>query len=139
MLSDQRTSRPEQTVASAETGNLFITAGDSVAINGSVGGTVQTANIVASNGIIHIIDKVLLPDEFGTIVQNAQKRYDLETLVSALGTADLVTTLSGTGPFTVFAPTDDAFSAITVPIDATALANVLTHHVLSDKVLLVRM
>ena len=52
-----------------------------------------------------------------------------------MGTADLVTTLSGTGPFTVFAPTDDAFSAITVPTDATALANVLTYHVLSGQVL----
>lgn len=81
---------------------------------------VTTADVVATNGVVHIIDKVLLPQEvldllaqmsLKTIVEIAVETDDLSLLVGALGQADagLVETLSGNGPFTVFAPTNAAF------------------------------
>jgi uncharacterized surface protein with fasciclin (FAS1) repeats len=63
-----------------------------------------------------------------------------KTLATAVGAADLVHTLQGTGPFTVFAPTDAAFAAIKSDVDnllkpenKATLAKVLTHHVVSGK------
>jgi transforming growth factor-beta-induced protein len=81
---------------------------------------VTTADVKASNGVVHIINKVLLPQEaldllaemsLKTIVEIAVTTDDLSLLVNALGQADagLVETLSGDGPFTVFAPTNAAF------------------------------
>ncbi|MGK0495033.1 MAG: putative surface protein with fasciclin (FAS1) repeats [Maribacter sp.] len=81
---------------------------------------VTTADVKASNGVVHIINKVLLPQEaldflaqmsLKTIVEIAVATDDLSLLVNALGQADagLVETLSGDGPFTVFAPTNAAF------------------------------
>lgn len=72
-----------------------------------------------------------------TIVENAANSEDHETLVAAVQAADLAETLSGEGPFTVFAPTDDAFAALpegTVetllePANKDALTGVLTYHV----------
>lgn len=63
-----------------------------------------------------------------------------KTLAAAVKAADLVTTLEGTGPFTVFAPTDAAFAAIQKDVDSllkpenkAKLANILTYHVVSGK------
>lgn len=77
-----------------------------------------------------------------TIVEAAIASPDHETLVAALKAANLVETLSGPGPFTVFAPTDDAFAALpsgTVasllePANIGKLRSVLTYHVVSGKV-----
>jgi uncharacterized surface protein with fasciclin (FAS1) repeats len=79
-------------------------------------------DIEGSNGVIHVIDAVLIPgaDEMAmedeamepTIVDIAVADGRFETLVTALTAADLVDTLQGEGPFTVFAPTDDAFAAL---------------------------
>ncbi|SNR77251.1 Uncaracterized surface protein containing fasciclin (FAS1) repeats [Maribacter sedimenticola] len=85
--------------------------------------TVALADVEASNGVVHVIDKVLLPQEvldmlaamsLKTIVEIAVETDDLSLLVDALVQADanLVETLNGTGPFTVFAPTNDAFIAL---------------------------
>jgi len=79
----------------------------------------------------------------GTIVDVAVDSGTFETLVAALTAADLVTTLSGEGPFTVFAPTDDAFAnlpagvldGLLLPENKALLAQILTYHVLSGKVL----
>ena len=68
-------------------------------------------------------------------VINVATTNGFTTLVSAVGTAGLTATLNGTGPFTVFAPTNAAFSAITAPTDPTALGNILKYHVLSGKIL----
>ncbi len=68
-------------------------------------------------------------------VVNVATTNGLTTLVSAIGTAGLTATLNGTGPFTVFAPTNAAFSAITVPSDPAVLGNILKYHVVSGKVL----
>jgi len=75
-----------------------------------------------------------------TIVQNASKAPNLTTLVSLVKKAGLVATLSGPGPFTVFAPTNEAFDKIpkatltTVGNDPETLKKVLTYHVVAGKI-----
>ena len=116
---------------------IFVTASaGGVTVNAAA--SVTTADIEARNGVIHVIDEVLMPDAFGTIVNNAAKRYFLSSLVEAVIQADLVDALLGDGPFTVFAPTDEAFAAIaSVAADLTAeeLSNVLLYHVIQGEVL----
>merc|ERR1711953_254787 len=75
---------------------------------------VVTANVEASNGVVHVVDQVLLPSTapVGTIVDTAVATECLSTLVAAVKAGGLVDTLSGAGPFTVFAPTNDAFAAL---------------------------
>ena len=85
-----------------------------VVLNGEV--TVTTTDIEASNGIIHIIDGVLVPPSMAeqpqTIVDIAAADERFSTLVTAVEAAGLVEALSAEGPFTVFAPTNDAFAAL---------------------------
>ena len=77
-----------------------------------------------------------------TIVQNASKASNLTTLVAAVKAADLVDTLSGKGPFTVFAPTNDAFNMLPAgtvdtllkPENKAQLSSMLTYHVVPGKV-----
>ncbi len=79
----------------------------------------------------------------GTIVDVASANSDFETLVAAVTAADLVETLAGEGPYTVFAPTDDAFDALPeglldallLPENKDALTSILTYHVVSGKVM----
>jgi transforming growth factor-beta-induced protein len=82
-------------------------------------------------------------DEPGTIVDVAVAAGDFTTLVAAVEAAGLVETLSGEGPYTVFAPTDDAFAAALEALDMTAdelladtetLTSILTYHVVADEV-----
>ncbi|TVQ75055.1 MAG: fasciclin domain-containing protein, partial [Balneolaceae bacterium] len=116
---------------------IFVTAsGSSVTVNAAA--SVTTADIEARNGVIHVIDAVILPDAFGTIVDNAVKRYFLSSLVQAVIQADLVDALLGDGPFTVFAPTDEAFAAIAsvaAGLTVEELTNVLLYHVIQGEVL----
>ena len=79
----------------------------------------------------------------GTIVDVAVGAGNFTTLVAAVTAADLVETLSGTGPFTVFAPTDEAFAALPagvldallLPENKALLAQILTYHVVSGMVM----
>ncbi len=99
---------------------------------------VTTADVAASNGVIHVIDKVLVPPGVLNIVQMAQVNPSFSTLVGAVVSANLQGTLSGAGPFTVFAPTNDAFSAIASTVASLTpeqLTTVLTYHVLASQVL----
>ena len=111
---------------------------------------IVATNVQASNGVIHVIDKVLLPKDAApppagpNIVQVAQSLPDFSILVEAVVAAGLVDTLSGAGPFTVFAPNNAAFAALLGELGVTKdqlLANkpllsaVLTYHVLAGKVL----
>ena len=101
---------------------------------------VTGADVQASNGIIHVIDSVLsLPPD---IVEAAQNTGVHDSLVAALTKANLVTTLQGDGPFTVFAPTNDAFTAAGIDLstfdtdeEIVALSNILTYHVVSGSVM----
>ncbi len=125
--------------ATTSTLSLYITKTTAgVTINKDV--NVTTADVDASNGVVHVVDKVIaLP----TVVNHALNNPNFSTLVAALTRADLgvdyVTLLSGTGPFTVFAPTNDAFTALLTElgaanlaaIDAATLNKVLQYHVVS--------
>ena len=100
--------------------------------------SVTSADIPASNGVIHAIDKVLVPPGVLTVVQMAQVNPAFSTLVGAVVSADLQGTLSGAGPFTVFAPTNTAFAAIAgtvAGLKATQLQTMLTYHVVGAQVL----
>ena len=94
--------------------------------------------------ILTIILSVAFPKNViaqGTIVDVAVNNKDFSTLVTALKAADLVGALQGDGPFTVFAPTNDAFakldsktlSSLLEKENQKALANILTYHVVSGK------
>jgi transforming growth factor-beta-induced protein len=84
--------------------------GDKLKVNNA---TVIIADVFATNGIIHAIDSVLLPpSDLVDIVDTAINNGNFKTLVIALQAADLVPALKGTGPFTVFAPTDAAFAKL---------------------------
>jgi uncharacterized surface protein with fasciclin (FAS1) repeats len=105
--------------------------------------TVVTANIVAKNGVIHVIDNVLLPaPPPQTITQTAVATPQLSTLVTALQAAELTGTLSGTGPFTVFAPVNDAFAALPAGVvqrlletgNRAILSKLLTFHVVPGRI-----
>lgn len=96
-------------------------------------------DIVTSNGVIHVIDTVIIPPQ--DIVETAIADGRFTTLVAALQAAELVETLKGEGPFTVFAPTDDAFAKLpagTVEAllkDIPTLTDILLYHVVSGKVM----
>lgn len=127
--------------------------GDKVFINDA---QVILTDIEASNGVIHVIDSVILPpadDAMATeeedamaaeadIVDTAVADGRFTTLVAAVQAAGLVETLKGEGPFTVFAPTDEAFAKLPAgTIDALLeqpegdLKDILLYHVVSGKVM----
>jgi uncharacterized surface protein with fasciclin (FAS1) repeats len=103
--------------------------------------TVLQADIHCSNGVIHVIDNVILPSE-DDIPTTAARAETFETLLAAATAAGLVDALSGEGPLTVFAPTDEAFAKLpegTVegllkPENKDQLAAILKYHVLSGRV-----
>jgi transforming growth factor-beta-induced protein len=116
----------------------FITSiGSTLLINNS---RVVQADVDVSNGVIHVIDSVLLPPK--DIVDTAVADGRFTTLVAAVQAAGLVDTLKGPGPFTVFAPTDDAFArlpagtveSLLLPENLVALQNILLYHVAPGKV-----
>jgi uncharacterized surface protein with fasciclin (FAS1) repeats len=97
--------------------------------------TVTIPNVQASNGVIHAINKVLVPPGVLNIVQMAQVNPEFSSLVTAVVAANLQATLSGAGPFTVFAPTNAAFAAAPTGLTVPQLTTVLTYHVLAGQVL----
>ena len=108
------------------------------------------ADIACTNGVIHVIDKVLIPgQDSGTqtskksdIIETAMGAEKFQTLVAAIKAAGLVDALKGEGPFTVFAPTDDAFKKIPAeklemllkPENKKKLQSILMLHVVSGEV-----
>ncbi len=108
--------------------------------------TVAKADVMASNGVIHVIDTVILPpsmqggEETKTVAEIAAGNEDFSTLVTALQKAELVDALNGEGPFTVFAPTNAAFAKLPETTlngllnDQDALKGVLLYHVVPGKV-----
>lgn len=111
----------------------FTTDKDAVKVNFAV---VTTADVMATNGVVHIVDHVLLP--YDNIVEKASATDTLSTLVTAVTAAELGDTLQAPGPYTVLAPTNDAFSALPAgtvenllkPENKDQLVGVLTYHVL---------
>ncbi len=115
---------------------------------------ITATDIVATNGVVHLVDKVLLPADKSIVQTAVASAPQFTNLVAALGFAsnnnDLVTLLSGTGPFTVFAPTNAAFDAlakeltgntnavaadILVPANKDLVRAVLQYHVVTSRVL----
>ena len=115
--------------------NITIGVGDNVTVNDA---TVTLADVVSSNGVIHVIDKVLLPpvDGPGDIPTIASSTGVHDVLVDAIIQAGLLDSLSDVGPYTIFAPTDQAFTDAGIDLadfsgddGIAALGNVLAYHV----------
>lgn len=108
-------------------------AGGKVMIDGA---TVTAADIKSTNGVIHVIDSVIMPST-DDVVDTAVKAGSFKTLAAALQAAGLVDALRGAGPFTVFAPTDEAFAKLPKgtledllkPENKEKLASILKYHV----------
>jgi transforming growth factor-beta-induced protein len=161
VLAADVTAGPVETVEGSE---ATISTDGGVKIDGA---NVVATDIMASNGVIHVIDAVLVPKGVDAaallapapaatdapkttdvaasadIVDTAVAAGSFNTLAAALGAAGLVDTLKGDGPFTVFAPTDDAFAALPaglvekllLPANKDVLVKILTYHVVAGKVL----
>lgn len=104
---------------------------------------ITATDINASNGVVHLVDRVLLPAD-KDIVATASALPDFSILVEAVAAAVLVGTLQGAGPFTVFAPTNAAFAALLMELGVSKeallankplLTSVLTYHVIPARVL----
>jgi uncharacterized surface protein with fasciclin (FAS1) repeats len=109
-------------------------------VNVDAANVVKT-DIACTNGVIHVIDSVILPAS-DSIPAVADKAGTFKTLLKAVTAAGLVETLSGEGPFTVFAPTDEAFAKIPAatlsdllkPENKEKLASILKYHVVAGRV-----
>ncbi|MEO9966901.1 MAG: fasciclin domain-containing protein [Reichenbachiella sp.] len=129
------------TAETAEGSDITIAVGtDGITINSA--NVVEPFDVVASNGIIHTIDAVLVPDSHvqfvNTVLEPAYFNKSFSTLIEAAIKADAVGTLLNTANLTIFAPTNDAFTASGVVVadtDAADLLDVLTYHVITSKVL----
>jgi transforming growth factor-beta-induced protein len=118
--------------------SMYISLEGGVSINKNT--KVTTADVTAKNGVIHVVDKVILPP---SIVNIALDNDNFSILVQAVVKAGLVDALSGTGPFTVFAPTNAAFTALFAQLGISGIDNltaeqlipILTYHVVSGNVL----
>jgi transforming growth factor-beta-induced protein len=135
-----------ESLLSGKSINVSISGG-TVSLNSSA--TVTNADVEASNGVIHIIDEVLIPEGFEfpkpSIVSIASETPSLSILVDALTMfPDLVNALSADGSYTVFAPTNDAFVALLGVIGQSSLEDIpedvierlLKYHVISGSALM---
>jgi uncharacterized surface protein with fasciclin (FAS1) repeats len=135
-LTAAKTVQGQEVAISVEDGNVKVD-----------GANVTATDIECSNGVIHVIDAVILPpqpaEQAKDIVDTAVAADGFQTLVAAVKAADLVDTLKGDGPFTVFAPTDEAFGKLPEgtlddllkPESKEKLTAILTFHVVPGKVL----
>lgn len=116
---------------------LLVNTDNGVKLNGNT--SVTAADIEATNGVVHVVDKVLLPP---TVVDIAINNSNFSTLVDAVVKAELDGTLSGDGPFTVFAPTNGAFNQLFNNLGVTGISDltkgdlvpILQYHVVSGNV-----
>lgn len=127
-----------QSVEALSGESLYVTVEDgSVSINNSA--TVTTADLEGSNGAVHVIDGVLLPNKFQPVTGIVSKNYNLSTLLSLVAERqDILDLLSGEGEFTVFAPTNEAFTAALEAFpDLTPeqITEILTYHVVGAQAL----
>ena len=123
-------------VETLQGGNLTITVNGGVMIDGA---TVTAVDVMCSNGIIHVIDAVMLPPDVLDIIGTATAAGGFTTLLAALDVAGLTSALEGPGPFTVFAPTDDAFADVDPVVLDWLIANpavlqqILLYHVVAGE------
>ncbi|XP_047472767.1 transforming growth factor-beta-induced protein ig-h3-like [Penaeus chinensis] len=126
-------------VATAEGGDLRVNIkGNAVTVNDV---DVTRADIQASNGVIHVVNQVLLPPEAEGNLAEVLTREGFSQLVDLVVTAGLADTVSDGGPFTIFAPTNEAFQALDADLvtslvsDPERLKKVLLYHVVTGSVL----
>jgi transforming growth factor-beta-induced protein len=160
VLAGKKTAADLEVVAATATNNRLPTVeGSQIPFSGAgatfkvnVTTSVTAADIPATNGIIHQVDKVLFPPRFvaadlksdsipavNNIVQAASGTPDVSTLVAAINAAGLDNTLTAAGPYTVLAPTNAAFAKIPadvlakllLPENKAALVKILTYHVIA--------
>jgi transforming growth factor-beta-induced protein len=130
---------PTQAVATAAEELIYITSdADGVKVNGTA--QVIAADVEASNGVIHVIDTVLLPNAFTPVTSLVQKNFDLSTLLALVAERPAVAeALSDpSGEFTVFAPNNTAFAdalAANPGLTEDQVTEILTYHVLVSQVL----
>ena len=142
---------PAANVPAGPNAKVITASGDSVFVTKNANGVfvngipVTQADIMASNGVIHAIARVLIPP-IGNIVQVAQSDTTFSYLVAAVlrasqGSVNVAAVLSGPGPFTVFAPTNAAFRAAGFATvndinnaDPATLTSILTYHVIAARV-----
>ena len=136
--------KPEQNLKTIEGGELYVESYKQygVYINHDKAKVIYADN-EASNGVVHIIDHVLMPPKprprRKSIIQLAQSNKDLSTLVRILKLANLTSSLEGKGPFTIFAPTNEGFARIPkLRLDAmlkkpAVLASLLSFHILGGE------
>merc|ERR1711903_54928 len=140
--------KPFQAVKTVEGKPLHVTKWNGSVRLGASSNSKDLKNVIkadnlASNGVVHIIDGVLIPPATPNIVKLAESVKDLSTLVAAVVAGGLADTLSSPGPFTVFAPTNEAFAALPAgvltklmkPESKKGLVEILTYHVLPEEVL----
>jgi uncharacterized surface protein with fasciclin (FAS1) repeats len=140
VMSTDLTDGMEATALNQDTLTFSVSSSE-VKVNDAV---VTQADVESSNGVIHVIDKVLMPPAdpvYVDIPATAQSTGVHTALVAALSQANLVATLQGEGPFTVFAPTDQAFtdagidlSTFDTPEENATLADILLYHVYAGAV-----
>lgn len=106
---------------------------------------ITVSDLAATNGVVHMIDKVILAPKPISILKDIVDlaSENVKTLATALTAADLTNLLRGPGPFTIFAPSDAAFTSIQSEVDIllkpenkTKLTKILTYHVVSGKTLI---
>lgn len=111
--------------------SIYFDTTNGVEFNGVSSVVTGGADVEASNGVVHVVDAVIgIPD----VVDHAVANPNLSTLVTALTDNNLVSALQADGPFTVLAPTNDAFANFTNP-DGNAIADILLNHVIAAPIL----
>jgi len=120
-------------------GNIYVSSNaQRIYLNGET--NFVQINYGASNGVIHSVDRVLMPPQ-NSVVQLVTEDDDLTIAQAAIEKAGLVSTLNGDGPFTIFVPTDYAFNILFEElgvngideISSTELANILQYHAIESR------
>ncbi|WP_296493671.1 fasciclin domain-containing protein [Rhodoferax sp.] len=135
-----------KTITTVETGVFKIESSGGLKITDESNrvSNITATDVAASNGVIHVIDKVLLPSDKDIVAMAQSLAPEFSILVEAVVAAGLVSTLQGPGPFTVFAPTNAAFAAALTELNVSKddlfantalLTKVLTYHVVAARVL----
>ena len=132
------------TPATLNGGKLTITlSGSGAAVQGSANASasnITATNTMATNGVVHVIDQVLLPLP-GTIAAQVSSNPNFTLLKAAVVKGGLAATLDGAGPFTVFAPSDNAFlasgitSSVISALSVGKLDTILLYHTIAGKIL----
>jgi len=135
---------PGQAITSLQGGTLTVDAMLRITDQRNRVSQIASTDVLATNGVIHVVNRVILPLPAENIVQTALAAPQFSILVEAVQAAGLANALSAPGPLTVFAPTNAAFTALLGELGVTKaqllanvplLTRVLTYHVLNGRVL----